>query len=1073
MANLIPISFDSFLGYSSTANVESQLGGVSTDPSINSRITNIGKRLSAKTENRSLPYQFKALNTNKINAFALPGGPTYVTVGLLNGLNPTDDELAAVMGHELGHINNRHGVKAMELALGAGFVTDLVKSQLKKSEGLGLDANDVNRIDKYNKAVAGFVSMGYSRDNEYEADAAGLNYMTAAGYNPYAMVSLMTKLQALEGRKTTNLEEFFSTHPATTKRIDEINGIIASTYPAAKPLVAPLPTGAQAPPSQPPQTTTISSLKPLMWPAIGLGAVLVSYGVYRIFKGNAERRVRSAELVRRNPQVIPEPLPKFIHSSLVGTKPSAQLSHFKMDDNIIIRYKGIKSGGIQYEARGKTFDEAAIKMWAIIKKHNLLMPSQSVIQRNPAIVKKEQYSERRGETGVFHDVYRVRDSVTGENLGGADFSSQAIARETADKINARRNPQVQLRKAQALVAKAYARDLATKSPQYLQDLLRDLSDAHSQALREGVDTGKSSIYQQGWAVQNLSDAINHVAKIKADVFAIARRNPPKLKPVDWLPKRWRVGGTGVEDRYSGREFDIIGWSDTVSGQKTLGGYYRIKFIDTGEMLWEHGQSLRKHAQPVSLTNPVHKPLHAETQTLMTQWSRDLPDYFRPATVNKIMKYADIIADYEKSDIIMPNHLAEAVQFARGMNPNITRMNSLFRKSASREAIILLPIYARVRELKLPIKLDPNLPAYLQKILDFYPILSDEAFYTLRQDYIWDDLFPNRYELSSRDLAVILEILRRAKNYMHRRDGRMIEAADILNVFEALQKTKKLVKNNPVPSFSSTEDAEAYGRSIAGQPDKIRQLKLMLQHNIGGDIQEMKDMADPDYEAWSKLVAQGQFYREALEAAQVKTNPPADPISDYTSYLISTGLPELQTKVFVGSIIKAIEDKNISLLRSWMNGINPKLNRLFEHLTGLPAKTQSDVDKSLEIFNPAGWAQMKKDNAEKFARDKAEAAESQRQSLIRKAKSTRYRTADGVMTFEETLKKHISQGFNKIVSYKRGATIRYVLQNDKGVGISLIGLGERLYAEELLGIKPNPGLANKLLAAALIPGVPPL
>ena len=138
MSNLIPISFDSLLGYSITANVESQLGGVSNDPTINSRITAIGKRLSAKTENKSLPYQFKALNTNQINAFALPGGPTYVTVGLLNGLSPTDDELAAIMGHELGHVNARHGVKGMELSLGANFITDLIKSQLKKAWDLTL-----------------------------------------------------------------------------------------------------------------------------------------------------------------------------------------------------------------------------------------------------------------------------------------------------------------------------------------------------------------------------------------------------------------------------------------------------------------------------------------------------------------------------------------------------------------------------------------------------------------------------------------------------------------------------------------------------------------------------------------------------------------------------------------------------------------------------------------------------------------------------------------------------------------------------------------------------------------------
>ena len=789
MSNLIPISFDSLLGYSSTANVESQLGGVSNDPTINSRITAIGKRLSAKTENKSLPYQFKALNTNQINAFALPGGPTYVTVGLLNGLSPTDDELAAIMGHELGHVNARHGVKGMELSLGANFITDLIKSQLKKSEGLGLDSNDINRIDKYNKTIANFVSLGYGRDNEYEADAKGLNYMTAAGYNPYAMVSLMGKLQALEGRKTTNLEEFFSTHPATTKRISEVDDIIKTNYPAAKPLVA-LPQSPMTPaPSSPaPVTTTASPLKPLLWPAIGLGAVALAYGAYRIF---------------RKPPITPitqikgNPVPFLIREPWQMTKSEFRRIVSPKTTELTLAQKYFKETGKKIDNIRQVADYYP-REWEFIQITNKL--KKEIYEKLPDEIR----ADKKGMFGINQMDESIHENFVGQALLDGKLVSPNVLKDYPDLIRAIQHNPVPL-----------GRLLYRHSPESTPDEI------------------KSDV--------SLSEAKRMVPPLFTD--EIGRLYPPeRFSYGEWI---W----AGVKDG-------------------------KHQFI-----------TLRK---PPSLANPAHKPLHPDAENLLIQAKRDMPEDFTPATVNKVLKYADIISRHDWSNTIMPWHLEEAVQFARGMNPNIIWPNSLFRKGhSSREVWHLLPRYYRVRELNLPIKLDPNLPLMLGKITEFYDILSDEALWYLKESF-FSDLFRGKYvdELTSKDLAVILEILRRAKNNMYHRGGKMIEAVDLLNVMERL----KPVRPNPAPEFKSTEEAVAYGKRIFGRKDKIEELGRALERKIM-ELEPYKRSQHPDYQEMSDIACQKSFISEALQAAgMVKANPSTDKLLALAT--IIPGIPPL-------------------------------------------------------------------------------------------------------------------------------------------------------------------------------------
>lgn len=301
MANIIPIDFDSYLGLSYAPDIETSSGGIVTDPALINRVVSAGNRMVSRTENPKLPYTFKVLNTDQINAFALPGGPVYVNKGLLDIVD--DNELAAVMGHEIGHINARHSVNSMEVGLGLGAVSNLVQSYLKKDKKLGLSESDLNNINKFNLAMNNFISLGYSRENEYEADAKGLSYLNDAGYNPYGMVSLMQKFQALQGRNPSKYEVFFSTHPATSDRIDKIEGIIKKNYPNAKAIVVMPPTM-----DMPKSTWTETIKKPAVKYTLIGGTILIGgFLLYKIIQKRKQSKYLSAALKKhelKNPEPV-------------------------------------------------------------------------------------------------------------------------------------------------------------------------------------------------------------------------------------------------------------------------------------------------------------------------------------------------------------------------------------------------------------------------------------------------------------------------------------------------------------------------------------------------------------------------------------------------------------------------------------------------------------------------------------------------------------------------------------------------------------------------------------------------
>lgn len=222
-ASLISNKEEIEMGRNVAKQVEKQYGLVDDDV-LQARVDAIGKRLAAVTERKDLPYTFKVLNSNEVNAFALPGGFIYVYKGLVD-LMPSDEELAGVIGHELAHVVKRHSVKQMEKGLGMSLLFNLVFG----------DRGALLQSLAYNAIMA-----DYSRDDEHEADHLGFLHSWRAGYNPYSMLMGMKKLAETEQKYHYDV---FSDHPESQARLSALQQYLRDNH--IRPAVVELPDGAQ------------------------------------------------------------------------------------------------------------------------------------------------------------------------------------------------------------------------------------------------------------------------------------------------------------------------------------------------------------------------------------------------------------------------------------------------------------------------------------------------------------------------------------------------------------------------------------------------------------------------------------------------------------------------------------------------------------------------------------------------------------------------------------------------------------------------------------------------------------
>lgn len=217
------------LGLQSRSKMTAQYGGDYPDQVLQQYVEKVGKRIVQQSEAKkaSYPYEFHLLSDPKtINAFALPGGPVFITFALLRKLN-SEAQLAGVLGHEVGHVVARHGAQHLaKQQLGKVLVTAV-------GVGASDNARDAQRAAAVAQAVNQMVSLKYGRDDELQADSLGFRFMTEAGYNPKGIVELMQILGA--SRSGSQQPEFFSTHPNPENRLQKLQALIAQKYPKGVP----------------------------------------------------------------------------------------------------------------------------------------------------------------------------------------------------------------------------------------------------------------------------------------------------------------------------------------------------------------------------------------------------------------------------------------------------------------------------------------------------------------------------------------------------------------------------------------------------------------------------------------------------------------------------------------------------------------------------------------------------------------------------------------------------------------------------------------------------------------------
>jgi predicted Zn-dependent protease len=190
------------------------------------RLKSISNRLIAQTEifrddTRQWNWQLSLINAPTLNASCAPGGKITFYTGLIEQLNLTDDEIAAIMGHEIAHALREHGRERLSQALAQNALVNIASAS-----GYGIAASAANQAAQY------VLVLPNSRQNESEADAIGLELAARAGYNPEAAISVWKKMiKATEGK---NPPEFLSTHPSGETRIEQLSALMPAVMPLYK-----------------------------------------------------------------------------------------------------------------------------------------------------------------------------------------------------------------------------------------------------------------------------------------------------------------------------------------------------------------------------------------------------------------------------------------------------------------------------------------------------------------------------------------------------------------------------------------------------------------------------------------------------------------------------------------------------------------------------------------------------------------------------------------------------------------------------------------------------------------------
>ncbi len=194
--------------------------GVYPDSTVQRYVASLGQQVAKNGERPGLPWSFTVVDDPIVNAFALPGGPIFVSRGILTHMN-SEAQLVSVLGHEVGHVTAKHSVSQLskqQLLGGLFTVGMIVRPELEQYSGVASQG-------------LGLLFLKYGRDDETQADGLGFRYMTRLGYDPHEMGEMFKTLERVSGGGNRSTPEWLSTHPDPGNRVARTNERIAEAGP--------------------------------------------------------------------------------------------------------------------------------------------------------------------------------------------------------------------------------------------------------------------------------------------------------------------------------------------------------------------------------------------------------------------------------------------------------------------------------------------------------------------------------------------------------------------------------------------------------------------------------------------------------------------------------------------------------------------------------------------------------------------------------------------------------------------------------------------------------------------------